>query len=454
MTLSVCRKPEQGFSAWRLFTPKAHSYKTSAAALSVLFASVPFYMPAAYLTNSPSDIRIDSFSQPATAWTDDGTFHLVTSGLVYQTWRTNVWITNASPGTGWSPLLEKGPGDSLHLLYKANATNLMYCRKLSNGDWSAPVVAVNIPTSSWVTINPYVTDYNYSHDMAVDENGTVHVLWDESYGFMSGTPTDNWGNSNVSFKVFYTASSDPTNPSSWPTSPIYDFGKRTDYVAGHDPNQHRRYRRNPFAITATNGVIWTFIYATVPTYAGRWSCCTSANGTVWATNLTAYGGHHSSSCDIEPDGKGHMIVFYAVPPVRFKFYDGTNWSNEQTITNSYTSVYGLGAQHDHEGSIWLTFARAWAGAGDPQASGYHWPHSYIGNTSGFSMVDTNQFSQHKIILYGVRPRMAVDDIWPDPGRVWWTFDNITTPYDGRIRGVTLTGLFAGKPPSGTVILLK
>jgi len=420
----------------------------------VIFLVLPCLVAGAYTTNAPSVIRVAQFSQPAYAWTDDGVFHLITTGLVYQTWQTNVWTTNASPGTGWSPLLEKGPGNTLHLLYKADDTNLLYTRKAPGQPWTLPVVAVRIPTSDWVTINPNVTNYNYSHDMAVDTDGSVHILWDETYGFMTGTPTDNSGYTNVSFKVLYTRCADPTNPDAWPASPVYDFGKRTDSVAGHDPNQHRRYRRNPFAIAVSNGQVHVVAYYTTPSYGGRWYYYSSTNGSLWTTSLVAYGSHQSSSCEIEPDGRGRFYVFYAYSDLRYRMLDGTNWSSEQIVPVSSTSIYGLGAEHDHEGNLWVVMARAWAGGADPQPSGYHWPHSYLGGTNGFQIVETNQFSQHQVIYFGVRPRMAIDDIWPDPGAVWWVMDNITAPSAGRIRGLTLTGLFAGKPPPGTVILLK
>jgi|GEM_PF-6002495 len=408
----------------------------------------------AYQTNMPSDVRVAQFQQPAYVWTDDGTFHLITTGLVYQTWQTNVWTTNSSPGTGWSPLLEKGPGNTLHLLYKANATNLLYTRKDPGRPWAAPVVAVRIPTSNWVTINPAITGYNYSHDMAVDTDGSVHILWDETYGFMTGTPTDNSGYTNVSFKILYTRCSDPTNPAAWPASPVHDFGKRTDSVAGHDPNQHRSYRRNPFAIAVSNGQVHVVAYSTTPGYVGQWYYYSSTNGASWATSWVANGSHQSSSCEIESDGRGRFYVFYAYSDLRYRILDGTNWSSEQVVPVSSTSIHGLGAEHDHEGNLWVVMARAWNGASDPQSAGYHWPHSYLGGTNGFQIVETNQFSQHQTIYFGVRPRLAADDIWPDPGAVWWVMDNITAPSAGRIRGLTLTGLFAGKPPPGTVILLK
>jgi hypothetical protein len=201
--------------------------------------------------------------------------------------------------------------------------------------------------------------------MSVDESGKVHILWDESYGFMTGTVTNNPGFTNVSYKVLYTSSSDPTNAASWPAAPVYDFGKRTDTVAGHDSNQHRANRRNPCAVTAASGMIRVIAYLATPTYGGQWYVYTSTNSTNWASELIAQDDYQSSSCEIEPDGKGRIYAFYnasSASGLRYRIYEGTSWGSEQTIPlSANTTVHGIGASHDAQGTVWLVFARTWAG---------------------------------------------------------------------------------------------
>lgn len=409
-----------------------------------------------YETNAVETIHTGTFVWPTYAFTPDKTFHLVTDGLTYQTWDTdNGWQTESAPATGTRALLRADGQGNLHLLYRANATSLFYTAKMPDGDWATPVQAVYIGETDWTNHNPSVTEYNYSHDMAIDDDGKVHILWDESYGFMSRTPTDNGDNSNVSYKVLYTASADPTNAASWPIAALHDFGQRTQSTAGHAPNAHRDGRRTPYAIAAVNGRIWCLLYYnTADNWNGYGGIYDSENGLVWSSAelFSVSSAYQHGSVAVVPDGQGRLFAFYGTGTLYCKVFDGSLWSaSALTLPMSTTVVFGVGGDHDAEGTVYLAMPRYYSGSSDPHPGGYHWPHIYAGDSNGFEVVDSAQLEQHQWALFGVRPQVAIDETWPDPGRVWWVIHSQGTD---RVRGMDIGGLFVGRPPAGTVILMR
>lgn len=162
---------ESGTTSWGTggtipVTPIYTTYNTGDTAVSS-----PATCPAPCLTPAELLLDGDAYGAPTTVTDSQGNLHLFfrQSNGVYHMIRTieGDWSTPAIiPGVPSSPLVAIDHNDTLHLVWMQDDTSfppqVYYIQKTLDGSWTTPVVVA--------------TNYGLPLDIAIDDQGTLHIL--------------------------------------------------------------------------------------------------------------------------------------------------------------------------------------------------------------------------------------------------------------------------------------
>lgn len=139
--------------------------------------SSPQVIPSSYVYPNSSRLAVDKDGNAHVVWTEEGWIDSSTTSFIYYTQQGNdgTWssVQNLSSNLWYSeyPRLALDGYGNTHVVWSGSLGDwehhLYYRQRASDGIWSEPK---NISEAA----------YDLSAQMAVDESGTVHVLWDDN----------------------------------------------------------------------------------------------------------------------------------------------------------------------------------------------------------------------------------------------------------------------------------